>query len=94
MRPLGKGAIIQVGCRFTKGGLPQRIDYDVWNYYKSRSSLDQWGLPPTTADGLLSPELRATRHTIVERSRLGSELPPAPPRRDPRVQDCRTRLLP
>jgi hypothetical protein len=66
LRPLGKGAIIQVGCRFTKGGLPQRIDYDVWNYYKSQSSLDQWGLPPNTDHGLLSPELRATRQLFSQ----------------------------
>jgi hypothetical protein len=66
MRPLGKGAIIQIGCRFTKGGLPQRIDYDIWNYYKSQSSLDQWGLPSTTENGLLSPELRATRQLFSQ----------------------------
>jgi hypothetical protein len=66
LRPLGKGAIIQLGCRFTKGGLPQRIDYDIWNYYQSQSSLDQWGLPPTTENGLLSPELRATRELFSQ----------------------------
>jgi hypothetical protein len=66
LRSLGKGFIIQLGCRFTKGGLPQRIDYDLWNYYKSQASLEAYGLPPTTEHGLLSTELHATRELFVQ----------------------------
>ncbi len=62
MRRLGKGTIIEVGCRFTRGGLPQRIDYDIWNYYKTWGILDKYGLPQDTTNGLWSPELHATSH--------------------------------
>jgi hypothetical protein len=65
-RPLGKGAIIQIGCRFSKGGLPQRLDYDIWNYYKGQGSLDQYGLPPNLDNGLVSPELLATRQLFTQ----------------------------
>ena len=66
MRPLGKGCIIEVGCRFTKGGVPARFDYDLWNYYKGRGSLDLYGLPATTDHGLWSPELRATQQLFTQ----------------------------
>jgi len=66
MRPLGKGVIIEVGCRFTNGGVPQRFDYDVWDYFKGQGSLAQYGFPPTTEHGLFTPELRATQQLFTQ----------------------------
>jgi hypothetical protein len=66
MRPLGKGFIIELGCRFTKGGVPQRFDYDIWNWYKINHCLDQYGLPPTLDNGLWSPELRAQQQLFLQ----------------------------
>jgi len=65
MRPLGKGMIVEIGCRFTRGALPERMDYDIWNYYKGLGTLAEYGLPPTTGNGLLTPELIATRELFT-----------------------------
>jgi len=65
MRPLGKGMIIEIGCRFTKGGLPQRLDYGLWDWYNGHSNLADYGFPATTDDGLLTTELKATRELFT-----------------------------
>ncbi|HEY3332307.1 MAG TPA: beta-galactosidase trimerization domain-containing protein [Capsulimonadaceae bacterium] len=82
MRRLGKGQIIQVGCRFTHGSLPARIDYDIWNYYKPRGVLQEYGLPPTTENGLWSPELRATSQ-LFDQILQSRNVAPLPARFEP-----------
>jgi hypothetical protein len=63
MRHIGQGTIIEVGCRFTSWGLPDRIDRDIYDYLKKAFGRSvEYGLPPNAADGetLYTPELKAT----------------------------------
>jgi hypothetical protein len=63
MRQLGNGKIIEVGCRFTSWGLPDRIDRDIYDYLKKAYGRSvEYGLPLNAAEGasLYTPELRAT----------------------------------
>jgi hypothetical protein len=61
MRHLGKGQIIEVGCRFTSWGLPDRIDRDIWGYLKrSYNRLTEYGFSTDPNASLWTPELVAT----------------------------------
>ena len=67
MRRLGKGTIIEVGCRFTAWGLPDRIDEDIWTYLKTTyGCLAEYGFPDTLDNGLFTPELIATRQLFSQ----------------------------
>jgi hypothetical protein len=61
MRPLGKGAIIEIGCRFTQWGLPDRIDQDIRGYLqKAYGRTKEYGLTDNPDAKLMGPELYAT----------------------------------
>ena len=61
MHKLGKGQIIEVGCRFTSWGLPDRIDRDIWGYLlKSYNRLTEYGFSTDPNASLFTPELVAT----------------------------------
>ena len=58
MRHLGKGTIIEIGCRFTPWGLPDRIDRDIWGYLlKSYNRLTEYGFSTDPNASLFTPEL-------------------------------------
>jgi Beta-galactosidase trimerisation domain len=67
MRPLGKGMIIQVGCRFTAWGLPDRIDEDIRGYLsKVYGKAHEYGLPATADENIMTPELHATAQLFAQ----------------------------
>jgi hypothetical protein len=61
LRKLGQGQIIEVGCRFTSWGLPDRIDRDIWGYLKrTYNRLEEYGFSTDPNASIFTPQLAAT----------------------------------
>lgn len=87
LRRLGQGAIIQVGCRFTEVGLPDRIDHEFWEYnHQIQRPPAGYGLPESDAHGLLTPELLATQQVFAQIAQWRG-IAPVPARLEPNQEE-------
>ncbi len=87
-RQLGKGTIIEIGCRFTPWGLPDRIDKDIRDFLiKMYGETKNYGLPMGEDDILMTPELHATAEIFAEILKSRG-VAPIPARIEPENQDA------
>jgi hypothetical protein len=88
MRHFGDGAVIEIGCRFTKWGLPDRIDADIWDYLnKTYGRTTEYGLPAKADGDLMTPALKATGDLFTQFLRW-RDIKPIPARIEPRNDDA------